>query len=323
MPTASSVTQRLIPGGKIFFDLFDANLNKTGERYLGLTPGFTITIASEKIESYSAEDGLRQLDDQTLVTLTRSGSLTVRQISMENLGMFLAGQPSTQTQAGGAVSNEAINVLADRYYQLGASIANPSGVRAVTGVSATTASVNAWEASTAYSVGAKVKQASSPTHIFQCTTAGTSGGSAPTWSTTVDATTTDGTVTWTCIGIITLVADTDYTVDTTMARIFVLPTARVSRVYPVSWEVDYTKTAVTREQLLTSGTADVYGALRFIASNAKGINRDLYAPNVLLAPQGDLVIKADSPAYAEMTFDLTFNVGNNEEPALLIDGRAV
>lgn len=321
--TASTVTQRLIPGGKLYFDLFDASLAKTGERYLGLTPGFTISIASEKIQSYSAEAGLRQLDDETLVTITRTGKITVRQISMENLGMFLAGQAATAAQASGSVSNEAVSVLADRYYQLGASTSNPSGVRAVTGITAVAATPTNWAATTAKAVGARVQQLSSPTHVFQCTTAGTTGGSAPTWVTTVGSTTTDGTVVWTCSGIITPVLDTDYSVDATMGRIYILPTARVSSIYPVPWLFGYTKTAVSREQLLTSGTADVYGALRFIANNAKGTNRDIYGCNVLLAPSGEIVVKADSPAYAELSFDLSFNVGNNGEAALIIDGRAV
>ena len=323
MTTASTVTQRLIPGGKLYFDLFDANLAKTGERYLGLTPGFTISIASEKIQSYSAETGLQQLDDETLVKITRTGKMTVRQISMENLGMFLAGQAATAAQASASVTNEAISILADRYYQLGALTANPSGVRSVSAVTITTAAVSAAATSTAYAVGAQVKQASSPTHIYQCTTAGTSGGSAPTWPTTIGATVTDGTAVWTCIGIITLVEDTDYSVDLTMGRIYILPTARVSGTYAVACLAAYTKSAVSREQLLTSGVADVYGALRFIASNAKGTNRDIFAPNVLLAPSGEIVVKADSPAYAELSFDLSFNVGNSGEAALIIDGRAV
>lgn len=323
MPTASSVTQRLIPGGKIFFDPINSSTGiKTGERYLGLTPGFTVAIASDKIESYSAEAGLLQLDDTALIKITRTGKLTVRQISMENLALFLAGAVSTPAQSSGAVSNEAISVLADRYYQLGSSVANPSGVRAVTGITAATASVSSWAASTVYAVGAQVKQLSSPTYIFQCTTAGTSGGSAPSWVTTVGSTTTDGTVTWTCIGIITPVLDTDYSVDTTMARIYILPTARVSSVYPVPWLFGYTKTAVSREQVQTAGTADVYGALRFVANNPKGTNRDIYGSKVLLAPSGDLVVKAGDPAYAELSFELTFNVGDNAEPALIIDGRA-
>lgn len=321
--TASTVAQRLIPGGKIYFDLFNAALEKTGERYLGLTPGFTISIASDKIQSYSAENGLQELDDETLVKITRTGKLTVRQISMENLGMFLAGQASTASQASGSVTNEAIDVLADRYYQLGATVANPSGVRSVSSVTLTTATVAAAATSTAYVVGDQVKPASSPLYIYQCTTAGTSGGSAPTWPTTVGATVTDGTVVWENIGIIVPVLDTDYTLDAAMGRFYVLPTARVHSTYPVPWLAAYTTSAVSREQLLTSGTADVYGALRFIAANAKGTNRDVYGCNVLLSPSGDIVFKGDSPAYAELSFDISFNVGANSEPALIIDGRAV
>jgi hypothetical protein len=321
--TASTVAQRTIPGGKIYFDLLNAALVKTGERYLGLTPGFTLSIASDKIQSYSAENGMQELDDETLVKITRTGKLTVRQISMENLGMFVAGQANVAAQSSGDVTNEAALALADRYLQLGATIPNPSGVRSVSAVTVAAAAPANWAATTAKAVGAQVQQLVSPTHIFQCTAAGTTAASAPTWVTTIGGATTDGTVTWTCIGILAPQATTDYTVDLTLGRIYILPTARVHPSLPVNWLLGYTKSAVSREQLLTSGTADVYGAFRFIAANAKGANRDVYGSNVLLAPSGDIVFKADSPAYAELSFDLSFNVGVNGEPALIIDGRAV
>lgn len=318
---ASTVKQRTIPGGKLYFDAFDANNVKTGERYLGLTPGFTLTLASETIQSYSSENGLRELDDETLITVTRTGQITCRQISIENLALFLAGSNTTAAQTSGAVTGEHQPVRPDRYIQLGALTANPSGVREVTSVTAVGRTASDWAATTVYAVGARVKATATPTHIFVCTVAGTSGGSAPTWPTTVDATVTDGTVTWRVETLITLVENTDYTVDLDLARVYVLPTARVSA-YGSEWTFGYTKSAVSRDQITTAALANVSGALRFIAIPAKGTARDMYAPNVTLAPSGDLVLKADDPAYAELTWDVTFNVGINGEAAVIIDGRA-
>lgn len=63
---------------------------------------------------------------------------------------------------------------------------------------------NAWTATTAYSaalagdrlVGSRVKPTTHTGWWFRCAVAGTSGGSEPTWPTTVDATVVDGGVTW-------------------------------------------------------------------------------------------------------------------------------
>ncbi|MFO1421178.1 MAG: hypothetical protein U1F59_09670 [Candidatus Competibacteraceae bacterium] len=321
MTVASSVKQRLIPGGKIYFDPFDSSGNSTGERYFGLTPGFTLTIASAKIESYGAESGLRELDDTTLISVTRTGKLTCRQVSMENLALFLGAAASTAAQTSGAVTGENKSVLLDRYYQLGASTNNPSGVRAVTGVTVVGKTAADRANSTAYVVGDRVKSATTPTHIFVCTVAGTSAGSAPTWPSTIDATVTDGTVTWRCETLITLVENTDYTVDLTLGRVYVLPAARLSA-YGGQWTFGYTKSTVSRDVVQTGSTVSSSGAFRFVAYPGKGTPRDLYAPNVTLSPSGDLILKADDPKYAEISFDLTFSVGNNGEPALVIDGRA-
>lgn len=68
----------------------------------------------------------------------------------------------------------------------------------------TRGSANTWVASTAYVLGDRVIPTGSATairrnYVYECTTAGTSGGTEPAWVTTTPdtSTTTDGTVTWT------------------------------------------------------------------------------------------------------------------------------
>lgn len=57
---------------------------------------------------------------------------------------------------------------------------------------------SAWQASTAYSLGDAVRPTTRNGYAYECTVAGTSGGSEPTWPTTPGNTVVDGTVTWTC-----------------------------------------------------------------------------------------------------------------------------
>ena len=57
-----------------------------------------------------------------------------------------------------------------------------------------------WEAETAYD-GDKVTPTTANGYYYECTTAGTSDTTEPTWPTTADATVEDGTATWTCRAI--------------------------------------------------------------------------------------------------------------------------
>lgn len=66
------------------------------------------------------------------------------------------------------------------------------------GVEINDASETAWTASTATAVSTKRRPTVANGYVYTCTTAGTTGGTQPTWPTTVGATVTDGTVVWTC-----------------------------------------------------------------------------------------------------------------------------
>lgn len=94
----------------------------------------------------------------------------------------------------------------------------------------------AWQATTAYTVrtsgdagtGSVVKHASAPTRHFKCTTAGTSGGSAPAWNTTVGGTTADGTVVWTTIYALSITGTLSHVTDKQICR-------DASRDEPADW----------------------------------------------------------------------------------------
>jgi hypothetical protein len=63
---------------------------------------------------------------------------------------------------------------------------------------------NSWSVAaavtTAYNLGAIVRPATPNGFLYQCVVAGTSGGTAPSWGTTVNRETADGTVVWSNIG---------------------------------------------------------------------------------------------------------------------------
>lgn len=153
MPITHVENQYLISRGRVYFDPFDANGNLTGEKDIGNCPGVTITISTDKAEHFSSQTGLREKDGSWVIQVDRTGTLTCDNFSPSNAALWLSGTQQTKSQAATPVVDEERSVLKGRQYQLGATTANPLGVRNVTAVTVKSSDgITTYAAGTDYNV---------------------------------------------------------------------------------------------------------------------------------------------------------------------------
>lgn len=119
--------------GRVYFDRFkDGSTTKTGEMYFGNTPEFTINTDSETLDHYSSDHGMRVMDASVLLEASQGGTFTCDNIHNDNLALWFLGDVSTTTQTQQTGAAEVFNpVTRGRYYQLGTTDDNPTGVRGV------------------------------------------------------------------------------------------------------------------------------------------------------------------------------------------------
>lgn len=131
--------QYVLGRGELYFDRMLPNTRtRTGERFLGNVTAFNVSIESETLDHFDSTQGLRQKDDSVLLQINRTGAITTDNISVDNLALFVQGSATTVTQTSTPVVDFAINdIVRDRYYQLGQTLSNPTGVRNVSAVTVT------------------------------------------------------------------------------------------------------------------------------------------------------------------------------------------
>ena len=249
-----------IPRGRVYFDPFDANGNLTGEEPFGNCPGVTLNIASTKADHYSSESGLRVKDASVVVEVNRGGTLQVDNISVSNLGRFLAATHEEVSQTDDPVAGAEYVVRVGRQYQLGQTPTNPGGHRDISTVVITTDDV-------------------SP---------------------------------------VTLVLGDDYELDAARGRMRILPGGLVEDGDTIV--VGYSKPERKWYRLRTGSQTELRGALRIIADNASGDNRDYYMPDVTLTPDGDLPIITDGVEFIAMSMGLEVLDPPNAS-AIYVDGQ--
>lgn len=131
MMNENNTGQYTLGRGRWFFDLFKAGTNYgTGERYFGNTPEASLAVASEKLDHFFADSGVRQKDLTVLLETSRSGSFTTDVISPETLALYFMGELTTLATLGITGHREAITSWArGRQFQIGNSDATPTGMR--------------------------------------------------------------------------------------------------------------------------------------------------------------------------------------------------
>jgi hypothetical protein len=249
-----------IPRGRVFFDPFDANGNLTGEIAMGNCPGVNLTIETTKAEHFSSEKGLREKDESLIVEVNRTGNVNCDNFSAANFALWLSGTRTTVAQGTTPVAAEVRAVVPGRFYQLGATSANPLGVRKVSAVTVKNA-----DATATYDVG------------------------------------------------------DDYNVDLETGRVQIVVGGAI---VAGNVQFGYTPVAGSYETVRSGATAETQGALRIVADNASGANRDFFMPKVTLTPTGDLPIIAEGTEFVQMQFGLEVLKSANAE-AIYADGRPV
>lgn len=245
--------------GRLYFDAFLPNTKTpTGERYFGNTPSLSLTIESESLDHFDSDAGVRVKDDSVLLQLNRTGQFVTDNIDPENVALFLLGESSTLVQAAVVGQTYAVNdVKLGRFYQIGRSAGNPSGVRSVANV--------------------VIKK-----------------------------------------GVTPLVPGVDYVLDADLAR-FELLESGVTVINGDDLTVEFDLTAKNRTRIVTAASATIDGALRFVATNPKGVLLDYYMPYVRLSPNGEYALKGEE--WQQIGFNLDIQKLDDSTESIYVDGR--
>lgn len=331
MPNINTYTNNYTYGrGRLMFNRLTNGIYE-GFRPLGNCPAFGFTIESEQVEHTSSEEGQDEIDDSFTKSVKRTGTFATDNMSRENWEIALAAEATTVNQTSTSVTNEVIGpVTANRTYQLGTAFA-PGGVRTVSAVTASFKEGDDAAAranTTTYEVGDFYKPATPNAHFYVCTVGGESAGSPPTFTT--DGTTfADGAATFRDVGLIAIsnTSDADFLVDGELGFVSTKPTGAIATAIgrlpdgtSLRLNVDYTRAALTRDQIATSSSISLSGQLKFISANSRGTNRDVFIPSCTLSPNGDIALITGDD-YMSIEFNIGISKLDSVTSAIYVDGR--
>ena len=121
----------VIGAGELFMDILDDDGNTQGERYLGDTTAASLSVTQDTSEVFSGDGPRPQVLVETITSSSHVMTMTLHDMSADNLSLLIGGDADTQSDAASAVVDEVLTVKPGFWYQLGVSDTNPAGVGAV------------------------------------------------------------------------------------------------------------------------------------------------------------------------------------------------
>ena len=141
-----------VGSGRLFFAELDTNGNPKGYKYLGDSEGFSISASTEQVESWSGDGPVAERMISKTVAVEYTFDLVLNEVSERNFGLFLLGSDGARAQ--GALTAEAyvISVNQGEYYEIGATAANPAGVKEITNVVVTDGGATTYDINDDYKI---------------------------------------------------------------------------------------------------------------------------------------------------------------------------
>ena len=294
--TARSIDRRtdniLIGAGEVYLDLHEGGA-PAGERYLGDAVGAELEVATEETTVFSGSGPVARELARIARSVTRTVTLTLHDISLENLALFTVSEVR-RLNAADRVSGEAAILRPGRWHQMGGAD-RPAGVLKI----ATPASKTAATAAVTIATTAQT-----PVTATQAIAAGRFGSGA---------------------------SETEqkgqYIVDYARARIFWLPVdhalyeAKAGVQAGTALAIDYTPDDAARDQV-QGAFRQLTGAFRYIEDAAEGQGRNIYAPRCSIQPAGGLTLLDGRSSEQQIRLAVSMLEPGGGRPALYIDGQA-
>ena len=129
-PLNLHTNQVLVGSGELYIELLDDDGNPTGgERYLGNSLSFSLTVEESRTIVYSGDGPVATKLLDRVTQKNFSATATVQDMSADNLALLLSGETTAYAADAASPPAETIGpVKADRWYHLGRTVANPVGV---------------------------------------------------------------------------------------------------------------------------------------------------------------------------------------------------